>query len=131
MSAPSQHVYKAGHAAWYEIPVTNLDASKAFYEAVLGIEMIKTEDPEMPNPMVWFNDPADAGPYGHLYPGNPSAAGTGNTVHMFAADPLEEVMPRVEKAGGKVVSPIVPIPVGRFVYIEDLDGNSVGLFNWA
>ena len=116
-------------SVWFEIPVTDLDRAQTFYEAVLGISMIPMNDPSAPNPMVWFNDPASPVTSGHLYPGKPSAEGTGNTIHMLALDPLETVMTRVEPAGGKVVSPIIDIPAGRFVYITDPDGNSVGLFN--
>ncbi|MEL6921344.1 MAG: VOC family protein [Pseudomonadota bacterium] len=102
-----------------------------FYEAVLDISMIKEDNTALPNPMVWFQDPKTPGTLGHLYPGKPASDGSGNTVHILSTDPLEDVMPRVEKAGGKVVSPIIPLPVGRFVYITDPDGNSVGLFNWT
>lgn len=131
MSAETPLPQESGYSVWYELPVTDLDASKAFYEQVLGITMIKDENPDLPNPMVWFNDPKAPGSFGHLYPGKPAPRGTGNTVHMLAADPLEDVMPRIEKAGGKIVSPIIPLPSGRFVYIEDIDGNSVGFFNWT
>lgn len=129
---PMDQVLKTpGLACWYEIPVTDLKAGQAFYEAVLGIEMKYADNPALPNPVVWFADPDTPGAFGHLYPGKPAPTNEGVTVHILAADPLEEVMPRVEAAGGKVVSPIVPLPVGRFVYITDPDGNSIGLFNWA
>lgn len=129
---PMDQVLKTpGLACWYEIPVTDLKAGQAFYEAVLGIKMTYADNPVLPNPMVWFADPETPGAFGHLYPGKPAPTNEGPTVHILASDPLEEVMPRVEAAGGKVVSPIVPLPVGRFVYITDPDGNSIGLFNWA
>lgn len=120
-----------GLACWYEIPVTDLKAAQAFYEAVLGITMIYSENPVMPNPMVWFADPETPGAFGHLYPGKPAPNNEGITVHILSTDPLEDVIPRVEAAGGKVVSPIVPLPIGRFVYITDPDGNSIGIFNWV
>ncbi len=31
-------------------------------------------------------------------------------------------------AGGTVVSDVISIPPGRFIYAKDLDGNSVGFF---
>lgn len=128
-NAPQMPTPVNGMSVWFEIPVTDLDRAQVFYETVLGISMIPMTDPSAPNPMVWFNDPASPVTSGHLYPGKPSAEGTGNTVHMLALDPLETVMTRVEPAGGKVVSPVIDIPAGRFVYITDPDGNSVGLFN--
>lgn len=120
-----------GFACWYEIPVTDLKAAQKFYETVLGITMLYSENTALPNPMVWFADPETPGSFGHLYPGKPAPHNEGPTVHILATDQLEVVMPRVEAAGGKVVSPIIPLPVGRFVYITDPDGNSIGIFNWT
>lgn len=111
---------------WFEIPSTDLDRSKSFYEAVLGITMTRNDDG--PNPMITFSSMEDTGVSGHLYPGKPSAEGTGSTVHLAVSDKLEDAMERVPVAGGKVVSDIIPIPAGRFVYCLDPDGNSIGLF---
>ena len=116
----------ANTAVWFEIPVTDLDASRAFYEKVLGIAMTRSD--EGPNPMVAFSSMDDAGVSGHLYPGTPAARGSGNTIHFAVRETLEDAMARVPEAGGRVVSDIIPIPVGRFVYCEDPDGNSIGLF---
>lgn len=111
---------------WFEIPSTDLDASKSFYEKTLGISMTRNDDG--PNPMVTFSSMEDEGVSGHLYPGEPAARGAGNTIHLAVKDRLEDAMARVPGAGGKVVSDIIPIPVGRFVYCQDPDGNSIGLF---
>jgi predicted enzyme related to lactoylglutathione lyase len=32
------------------------------------------------------------------------------------------------RGGGKVLSPVITIPPGRFAYATDPDGNSIGLF---
>lgn len=111
---------------WFEIPCTDLDASKSFYEKTLGITMNRNDDG--PNPMVAFSSMENEGVSGHLYPGKPAACGTGNSIHLGVKDRLEDAMARVPNAGGKVVSDIIPVPVGRFVYCEDPDGNSIGLF---
>jgi hypothetical protein len=112
---------------WFEIPVTDMKLSKAFYDAVFKTSLV--EDSTGPNPMAMF-PVADmkVGNSGHLYPGKPPAAGTGNTVHLLAPEPLEESIERLTQNGGKVVSPIVTIPPGRFAYCLDPDGNSIGLF---
>ena len=116
-------------AVWFEIPVTDLDAAKRFYEEVLSISM--TRDDTGPNPMVMFSSPGDTGVSGHLYSGKPAEPGTGNTIHLNCPYPLEDAMKRVGAAGGEVVSPVIPLPSGRFVYVKDPDGNSIGLFNYA
>lgn len=111
---------------WFEIPCTDLQRSQNFYETVLGISM--TPNDQGPNPMVVFSSMEDEGVSGHLYPGKPAAEGAGNTIHLAVTDSLESAMERVPQAGGNVVSDIIPIPAGRFVYCLDPDGNSIGLF---
>ncbi|MEM7566075.1 MAG: VOC family protein [Pseudomonadota bacterium] len=114
---------------WAEIPVTDMDRAKAFYAAVLGHALVDNNDG--PNPMaVLPNLSPETGIAGHLYPGKPAPRGEGPTVHLAAPDTLEATMERVRDAGGEVVSPPIAIPSGRFVYCHDLDGNSVGFFQF-
>lgn len=121
MTAPANTV------VWTEIPVTDLDRARAFYSAVLGRALTVEEDG--PNPMVALSgDMNDPGTAGHLYPGRPAPEGTGSTIHLAAPGPLEEVMDRIRDAGGRVTSDPIPIPVGRFFYALDPDGNSLGFF---
>jgi hypothetical protein len=111
---------------WFEIPVTDMDRAKAFYAAVLQNEL--TDQNDGPNPMAMFTSASAEAVSGHLYPGKPAAPGTGNTIHLAVAAPLEEAMERVSANGGQVVSPAIQIPAGRFAYCLDPDGNSIGLF---
>ena len=112
---------------WFEIPVTDMERSKRFYAAVLRASFV--DDNTGPNPMAIFAiRDMQSGLSGHLYPGKPAPAGTGNTIHLAAPAPLEEALGRVGENGGKVVSGIITIPPGRFAYCTDPDGNSIGLF---
>lgn len=111
---------------WVEIPVTDMDRAKAFYGAVLQNELFDEEGG--PNPMARFRAASEEATSGHLYPGKPAAPGTGSTIHLAVAAPLEEAMERVTANGGQVVSPAIQIPAGRFAYCLDPDGNSIGLF---
>ncbi|MCP4319889.1 MAG: VOC family protein [Hyphomicrobiales bacterium] len=115
-------------AVWFEIPVSNLKAGMAFYNAVLKTELVEME--MGPNVVAIFpnKDPA-SGVAGHIYPGKAGEPGKGNTIHLAVPEKLESAMDRVIENGGKVVSDITPIPAGRFVYCLDPDGNSIGLFN--
>ncbi|BCH21738.1 hypothetical protein MesoLjLc_13550 [Mesorhizobium sp. L-8-10] len=112
-------------SAWFEIPVRDLDRARAFYGAVLQTEIPVIEGD--PNPIAIFPS-EDEKLAGHLYPGKPAGDGTGPTVHLFVAAPLESAMERVKENGGQVVSPILAVPSGSFVYCIDPDGNSFGLF---
>lgn len=114
---------------WAEIPVTDLDRAIEFYSAVTGRELVLEEGG--PNPMAQFAFEPGVGVGGHLYPGKPAGDGSGPTVHLGVYDSVEESAARLEAAGGTLVGPIVTIPVGRFQYAIDLDGNSIGLFQAA
>lgn len=109
---------------WTEIPVADLAKGRAFYEAVFGWSMVLRTDG--PNDIVDFISQAE-GVSGHLYVGTP-ANGNGPTIHLAVQSTLEDGMARVTAAGGKVVSPAIDIPPGRFAYGLDPDGNSIGLF---
>jgi len=110
---------------WAEIPVSDMDKAMAFYAKVFDYEM--TLDTSGPNPISFFNNDMN-GTGGHLYPGKPAAEGQGPTVHLQIPDTLEDATKRVTEAGGTLIGGPVPLPVGRFHYAQDLDGNSIGLF---
>ncbi len=114
-------------AIWFEIPVSDYDRARAFYGAVLQNEL--RDDNTGPNPMAVFVTREEQAVAGHLYPGKPATAGSGPTIHLSVAAPLEAALERVKENGGEVVSPIITIPAGRFAYCLDPDGNSIGLFN--
>jgi predicted enzyme related to lactoylglutathione lyase len=116
----------ANAAVWFEIPVTDMNRSQKFYAAVLENEL--TLDETGPNPLASFAGRDDESVRGHIYPGKPAPAGTGGTIHLAVAEPLEDALERVTKNGGEVVSPVISIPAGRFAYCLDPDGNSFGLF---
>ena len=110
---------------WFEIPVTDMARAQAFYGAVLQNQV--QLDETGPNPIAMFAA-EDKMASGHMYPGKPAVPGTGPTIHLAVAEPIEEAMERVTENGGKVVSPVIQIPAGRFAYCLDPDGNSFGLF---
>ncbi len=110
---------------WTEIPVRDIDRGIAFYSDVFKFKM--TRDDTGPNPMANFTDDMQS-TAGHIYPGEPAAPGTGSTIHLLVPDTLEAAADRCAKAGGTVVSEPITIPPGRFQYILDPDGNSVGMF---
>lgn len=110
---------------WGEVPVRDIDRAMAFYGTVFGFDL--TRDDSGPNPMAMFpNAPGTAA--GHLYPGEPAAPGTGPTLHLGVPDTLEDAATRCERAGGTIKSDPIPLPMGRFQYALDPDGNSIGLF---
>lgn len=110
---------------WFEIPVADFEKSVAFYNEVFKTQL--TVQDAGPNPIAMF-PVQEGGRSGHLYPGKPAARGTGSTVHLACPDKLEDTMERLVNAGGEVVTDPIELPVGRFVYCLDPDGNSISLF---
>lgn len=112
---------------WSEIPVRDMDKSIAFYAKVFGYQM--TLDITR-KPMSVLNGYQDDGG-GLIYPVKDSQTNPGPTLHLTIPDKLEDAAARCIAEGGKVLGDPVTLPVGRFVYAEDPDGNSLGLFEAA
>lgn len=112
---------------WGELPVSDLKKAVQFYAQVTGADL--TIDESGPNPMAVFRRAdGQSGVALHLYSGRPADKGTGPTLHIAAEGQVEQIMDRVKKAGGQVVSDPIRIPAGLFFYAIDPDGNSVGFF---
>lgn len=117
---------------WFEIPVTDLQRGKQFYETILDIEMTINKDG--PNEAAFFPyDPdiiqATSGRItGVLVQSNqnkPSQQGT--TVYINASPYLQPVLDKVEPAGGKILAAPVHIPPGFIAVILDSEENKIGL----
>lgn len=111
---------------WNEIPVRDLDAAVKFYTAVFDYDLKIDDSGQNPVAMIPGTDLDTA--CGQLYPGTPSTSGSGTTIHLQIPDKLENAMERCAKAGGTTQPKIETLPVGRFAYALDPDGNSIGLF---
>ncbi len=110
---------------WAEIPVTDLNRAKKFYQTVLQEPL--TDMDMGPDPMAMLPN-AGGGAAGHLYPGKPAAKGEGITAHLATTSALKDAMARVKEGGGEVVSEVITIPAGSFFYAIDTEGNSLGIF---
>lgn len=117
---------------WFEIPVTDIDRAKKFYETILDIEMVKRADgndeavffPFNPN-VVQATSGRVTGVLSKTVTNNPSNNGT--VVYINASPSIQTVLDKVEKAGGKVIAPRIQIPAGFIAIIIDSEGNKVGL----
>ena len=111
---------------WFEIPASDYERAKKFYESILATELIPSED------MKGFQMgmfPAQDGIGGGVIQGKgyvPSAEGS--IVYLNAGDDLNVVLDRVEAAGGQVILPKTSIGEnGYFAFFKDSEGNKVGL----
>ncbi|MFA6084623.1 VOC family protein [Mucilaginibacter sp.] len=110
---------------WFEIPAKNLERAKAFYEAVLGIEMI------LPFPdMKYAMFPADM-QNGEIGGGLSEEEGfepsqQGALIYLNGGDDLDVPLAKVEAAGGKIILPKTSIgPNGFMARFIDTEGNRV------
>jgi uncharacterized protein len=116
---------------WFELPVTDTARAKRFYETILDIQM-DTQD-MMGMEMTFF--PYDMESQSGKVSGalvksemhEPSMAGA--IVYLNANPSIQEVIDRIEAAGGKVLMPRTQISedVGYMAFFSDTEGNRVAL----
>lgn len=111
--------------SWFDIPVHNLDLATAFYNEILGATLERYGGPGLQGALF----PA-LGVSGTLIQGEGFTPGHGGSVvYLNAGDDLNVVLNRVAGAGGKVLLEKTEIGGDRgfFAYLEDTEGNRVGL----
>jgi uncharacterized protein len=82
--------------------------------------------PQEIGPATMIATGADSGIQGHI-------SSLGHEPHNYTlfyvqVDDLEAYLKKAESLGGKTLVPPVPIPTGRFAWMADPEGNTVGLF---
>jgi predicted enzyme related to lactoylglutathione lyase len=113
--------------AWFEIPAKDFERTVIFYETLLGTAL-KLEQFGGPQMAVFpYERPGTGGAVVEadaLTPG-----GTGTLVYLNCDNRLDEVIGRVESAGGRLAGPKVDLPpgMGSFIHMIDPEGNRVGL----
>jgi predicted enzyme related to lactoylglutathione lyase len=115
---------------WFEIPVTDFDRAKKFYEAIFDYEMPVMDMGGIKMGILLF-DQAGGGVGGSIIAApefyKPSTEGT--LVYLNGGTDLDVVLGRVEGAGGKVVAPkkLIAEEVGHMGMFHDTEGNRVAL----
>lgn len=117
---------------WFEIPVTDSDRAKKFYETILDIELVKRADgndeavffPYNPD-VIQATSGRVTGVLSKSERNNPSENGT--VVYINASPNIQTVFDKVKPAGGRIVSRKIQIPAGFIAVIIDSEGNKVGL----
>ncbi len=111
---------------WFDIPVTDIERAKEFYQAVIGTELTDMENG--PSKMAMF--PFAPGIASGALVQNPDSkpSGSGTTVYLNGGKDLSDPLSRVESAGGKIVMPKTSIGEYGFVArFQDTEGNVVAL----
>ena len=112
---------------WFEIPAADLPRATRFYETVLGRKLKPDTMGPLQMSIFAYEQP---GVGGCLIAGNGYAPAATGTVVYLGVDPgLDDVLERVEGAGGRIALPKTELPEGMGVYahVIDSEGNRVGL----
>ncbi len=113
---------------WFEIPAVDINRSKAFYENIFAIEM---ESQEMGGAqMAFFPWVAGSGKAtgAVVQSENHKPSMEGSLIYLNANPNMDDVMARVEAAGGKILAPKMSIGEhGNIAFIMDTEGNNVGI----
>jgi len=120
---------------WFEIPASDFDRAKAFYETVLDVELFVNDQRETMGSMLGVF-PHEGGVGGCLvhnpqFGYTPSTEGT--LVYITATGDLDLVLARVKAAGGEILLPKTALgdnAGGGFVgWVRDSEGNKVGFYS--
>jgi len=114
---------------WFEVPVTDINRAKKFYESVFNIEMGEPME-MMGMKMVFFPYEEGSGKLsGGLVQGPMHKPSMTGVIIYFNGNPdLSDALGRIEKAGGKVTMPKTAIGENGFMaFFIDTEGNNVAL----
>ncbi|MEO7767500.1 MAG: VOC family protein [Ferruginibacter sp.] len=117
--------------SWFEIPAADIDRAQKFYETLLGVSMIPMDMPGMKMRAFPIDDPM-AGIGGSIVDSGgfhkPSAS-EGVLIYLNANPDVQNVLDKVEKAGGTIVVPKTEISpeYGFMGVMLDTEGNRIGL----
>ena len=117
---------------WFTIPCTDHDRAVSFYNTIFQITMANVETPDG-GTCAFFLTPGEEGVGGGIHQQADQKPGKdGTIIYLNAEGVLDEVLGRVEAAGGKVEMPRTDIGDHGFIgMIEDSEGNRVGLHSMS
>ena len=117
--------------SWFEIPSTDINRAQKFYETIFDIQMIPMDMPQLQMRMFPIEDPMTGiggaiSCAGDFY--KPSAE-AGTLVYLNANPDVQNILDKIEAAGGKIVMPKTEISpeYGHMAVFLDTEGNRVAL----
>jgi len=117
--------------SWFEIPSADINRAQKFYEEIFDIQMIPMEMPQLQMRMFPIEDPMTGIGGAVCYAGDfykPSAE-AGPLVYLNANPDVQNILDKVEAAGGKIVVPKTEISpeYGHMAVFIDTEGNRIAL----
>lgn len=117
--------------SWFEIPATDLERAQKFYEAIFDIKLNAIDTPNIKMRLFPLDDPMN-GVGGAIVDsgGFHKPSGTdGPLIYLNGNPNLQEILDKVEKAGGNVSVPKTEISpeYGFMAVFIDTEGNRIAL----
>lgn len=112
---------------WFEIPVTDIERAKAFYNALLGFSF---EDMAMDKALMAFfpMEQEAPGSGGALVQCEGYTPTTDGVALYFSVSDIEAILAKAEAAGGSTLVPKTEIgQFGWFAHLRDTEGNRIGI----
>lgn len=112
---------------WFAIPAADFQRAVKFYDAIFNFKMNVMK---MGNEDIAFFPNEQGGVGGHIYSQkNFKPSDSGLILFLNGGDNLQEILDRVESAGGKIVTPKTQISpeVGYMCHFTDSEGNKLAL----
>jgi predicted enzyme related to lactoylglutathione lyase len=116
--------------SWFEIPATDLNRATRFYEAIFAVTLIPMDTPNLKMRMFPLEDMMGVGgavvDSGGFH--KPSAT-DGPLIYLNGNPDVQNVLDKVEAAGGKITVPKTQISpeYGYMAVFIDTEGNRIGL----
>ena len=112
---------------WVEIPVLDMNRAVAFYNAVFRLQAEVYDDGERLSAVLWMIEGAPGCSLTQTAGFRPSADGP--WIYLHSEDPLDELLARVEAAGGEILTPHTSMgEAGSYTAIRDTEGNTLALY---
>tara|TARA_R110000782_G_scaffold29923_5_gene74267 strand:+ start:1815 stop:2165 length:351 start_codon:yes stop_codon:yes gene_type:complete len=105
---------------YVEIPVTDLDAARQFFEALFGWTFVSYGEDYMS-----FNDGRLDGGFRRAH----EAAPANGVLVVFFSEDLERDLERVQELGATISEPIFSFPGGRRFHFVDPTGNEFAIWS--
>lgn len=112
---------------WFEIPATDLDRAKNFYETVFGYKLTNME--MGPTIMAMFPiEQGAANAPGAIIKGEGYVPSHEGSMVYFSVEDIDGTLSKISKNGGSVLNPKMGIGENGFVAMfNDCEGNRVAL----
>lgn len=114
--------------SWFEIPATDFDRAIKFYEAIFGCSLHRMDMDNFKMAMFPVEEGTIGGAVVHA-PGYYETGSQGPLIYLNGSPDLQNVLDKIEGAGGKVMMPKTSITAeyGNMALFTDTEGNKIGL----